>query len=342
MGTVMEGSVRYASDRVRITTQLIDAATDEHLWSETYEREFSDIFAIESDIAMNIANALEAEFSLEEQASIEQRPTDSPEAYELFLRATQVTAGGQTASSLRLAYYDQAIDADPEFARALAYRAFWRSQSLTAYIGTQENYATRRAELEGLAQDDIDRALSIDPTLGLAYGARAFIHTRNWRGNEALEAYEDAMRFAPNDADLARLYSDFLAGADRDEDAIRLAQRALELDPNNANSHNNLGRVLLDAGDFEGAKAASREALRIDPNSSNYHWILCLGLILSGDLAEAEAQLRLLEISVYSAGPPLITNVAYGFSRLGLQEDSARVLNRFEEVVAGRRVPALA
>ncbi len=90
VGTVMEGSVRYADDRVRITTQLIDAATDEHLWSETYEREFSDIFAIESDIAMNVANALQAEFSLEEQQRIEEIPTDSPEAYALYLRATTI------------------------------------------------------------------------------------------------------------------------------------------------------------------------------------------------------------------------------------------------------------
>ena len=88
--TVMEGSVQYAEGRVLITAQLIDPRTNTHLWSDSYNREFSDIFAIQADIAMNIANALEAEFSLEEQASIEETPTDSPEAYVLYLRATTI------------------------------------------------------------------------------------------------------------------------------------------------------------------------------------------------------------------------------------------------------------
>jgi tetratricopeptide (TPR) repeat protein len=337
----MEGSVQYAEGRILVTAQLIDPETNAHLWSDNYDREFADIFAIQADIAMNIANALEAEFSLEEQASIEKVPTDSAEAYESFLRAAQAGIG-PSGVQLRLAYLDQAIDADPEFALALAYRSFFRSQSLTQDIGTQENYATRRAQLEILALDDIDRALSLDPTLGLAYGARAFIHSRNWRGKDALEAFERAIQLTPYDPVLAYVYILFLSNIGQHEDAIRVAQRFLELDPNNADSHGNLGRALLRAGDFEGANAAHREALRINPNFYNIHWRLCLGLILSGDQAEAEAQLRLLEIGVYSANPVLITNVAYGFSRLGLQDDATGVLNRFEEVVAGRRMPALA
>jgi TolB-like protein len=84
--TIMEGSVRYSANRVRVTTQLIDAATGVHLWSEAYERDFADIFAIQADIAMNVANALEAEFSEAEQQSIETAPTTSADAYALYLQ----------------------------------------------------------------------------------------------------------------------------------------------------------------------------------------------------------------------------------------------------------------
>ncbi len=86
VGTVMEGSVRYADDQVAITLQLIDALKDVHFWSETYAREFADIFAIQSDIAMDVANVLEAELSLEERADIARTPTDSTEAYKLYMQ----------------------------------------------------------------------------------------------------------------------------------------------------------------------------------------------------------------------------------------------------------------
>ena len=89
--TVMEGSVRYASNRVRITAQLIDPESGAHLWSEAYERNFDDVFAIQADIAENIANALKAEFSLAEQATIVNRPTTSSEAYSLYLQAIAIT-----------------------------------------------------------------------------------------------------------------------------------------------------------------------------------------------------------------------------------------------------------
>lgn len=87
VASMMEGSVRFADDRVRIVVQLIDAATDEHVLGQVYERHFSDIFAIQSDIAMNITDALEAELSLQERAAIEKKATESPEAYAFYLRA---------------------------------------------------------------------------------------------------------------------------------------------------------------------------------------------------------------------------------------------------------------
>ncbi len=116
---VMEGSVRYAGDSVRITAQLIDPKTGTQLWSEAYQRKFEDIFTIQADIAMNIANALRAEFSLEEQREIERPLTTSPEAYALYLRTRTVAL---TPDAL-LALLDRAIELDPSFAAAYGRKA---------------------------------------------------------------------------------------------------------------------------------------------------------------------------------------------------------------------------
>ncbi len=116
--TVMEGSVRYADNRVLVTAQLIDPETNVHLWSDSYNRDFADVFAIQADIAVNIANALEAEFSLAEQQSIERLPTASTAAYARYLRsiATLVLPNVQ--------YLDEAIALDPDFGLAYATKAY--------------------------------------------------------------------------------------------------------------------------------------------------------------------------------------------------------------------------
>ena len=124
--TVMEGSVRYAGDNVRITAQLIDPKTGTQLWSEAYQRKFEDIFTIQADIAMNIANALRAEFSLEEQREIERPLTTSPEAYALYLQTRTLDVGvRRIAGAAR-----PRIELDPSFAAAYGRRAVVYSSML--------------------------------------------------------------------------------------------------------------------------------------------------------------------------------------------------------------------
>ena len=133
VGTVMEGSVRYAGERVRVTAQLINAATEDHLWSDVYERDLADVFAIQADIAAKIADALEAEFSLAERDSIETLPTTgSSEAHALFLKSQALFGQGDTAiavtapPSIRATIQstlDQAIELDPEFAHPYALKS---------------------------------------------------------------------------------------------------------------------------------------------------------------------------------------------------------------------------
>ena len=186
---VMEGSVRFDGERVLVQAQLIDAATDSHLWSAGYEREFAGVFAIQSDIAMNIANALEAEFSLAEQQSIEKIPTVSPEAYAWYLRAL-AWAGN------RMADVSRALEIDPNFAAAYAFRAWLHAGGVT-FSGDVDT-----AEEERLALEDAERALALDPTLGLAHVALANVHEIYWRWEEAREAYERAYELSPTTAEV--------------------------------------------------------------------------------------------------------------------------------------------
>ena len=195
---------------------------------------------------------------------------------------------------------------------------------------------TRRAELEALAFEDIDEALASDPTLGGAYAILAGIHQYGWRGKDALEALERANQLSPNDPSVLLFYGNFLTDVDRHDEAIQLLQRALALDPNNEASYTRLGRALLSAGEHQAAITVYREAINLNPNRVTSHWRLALEMILVEDNTGAARQLRFAETLDGDN-----TAVAYLFSRIGLQEDATRVLNRFEELVAtGRRIPA--
>ncbi len=334
--TVMEGSVRYDSGRIRITAQLNDGVTGAHLWSETYTRDFEDIFAIESDVAMNVANALEAEFSLEEQASIERVPTDSPEAYRLYLRARLVV---DNASAYE--YLSQAIEADPNFALAYTYRASRSAGSLARDTATQENFEARRLERERSALLDIDKALELDPTSGQAYSALAQIHEYNWRGIDARDAHEKAYRASPNDPFVLAAYARFNSYTGRYKEAVSLVQRAVALDPNNIEVLISLGTVLEFAGALDEASDAHRGALEINPNDSRAQTHYGLLQLRLGNNAEAERELRLADRLTFGESVPvMLVQVAYGYSRLGLSDDTDRLLSRFEDVSRNRRTSA--
>ena len=202
--SVMEGSVGYAGDRVRIAAQLIDAETDEHLWSEIYERDISDVFAIQTDIAINIAiniaRALEAEFSLAERESIETSLTDSPQAYAAYLRAIASVADIAPLMDpqdvvLFHRNLDEAIAADPRFAQAHALKAF--EYAFSAIRTYPLANASGGAAYEALAREQAMLALQADPDLGTAHDALAILNMLARRGPEARAAFERALSNKP-------------------------------------------------------------------------------------------------------------------------------------------------
>jgi len=286
VSTIMEGSVSYAEDRVAIRAQLIDAETGVHLWSDSYNRDFSDVFGIYADIAMNVANAVGAEFSLEEQASIEKIPTESPEAYAYYLRAL---AAPRSTFDLLI---DQAIAADPNFALAYAQRAYWNTFDLVGLGGAGPDEA---AELERIVRVNAEQALALDPTLGIAQAALAVPHYVNWRGAEAEQAFQRALDLNPNDVDVLVLYGRFKRYRGEFDEATRLLRRAVELDPNSRSNLHQVAITYRQAGDWEAAAAAYMDLLNPGPASTGQYAGSATVEAVRGNHAEAVRQLQIAE-----------------------------------------------
>jgi len=285
--TLVEGSVRRAGNRVRITAQLVDGATDEHIWAETYDRDLTDIFAIQTDVALNIAKALRAELSNEERARVGRRPTYDLAAYELYLRGRSwfnlFTEEGFRRS---LHDYDAAIARDPRFALA------WTSIA-EAHVEfcIEGSVGSPPDESILLAKKAAARALEIDDELGEAYGISALIRFAfdfDWTGAE--HSFLRAIELNPGSAEVHEHYSWLCSSLERYDDALREVQRARELDP--VLIVTDVATTLLRAGRIEEAWEEARESVRLAPRAPRSHSILGWTLIFRGDKTAGVAALE--------------------------------------------------
>jgi TolB-like protein len=335
--TVMEGSVSYAEGRVAVRAQLIDANTGVHLWSDSYNREFADVFDIQADIAMNIANALEAEFSDEEQARIEQIPTASTEAYALFLQA--VAIGYVTANDPRvLALLQQAIEIDPDFAEAYATSAVLLSQTLSNTTAGGAVDAAERAELVATVRRNASRALELDEQQGMAHAALGSLSLFEWRWTEAEAAFTRAID-APRTRPIAGVYFGYLLSwTGRHDEAIALGERMRKLDPNAIDT---LGFALGMAGAYDASAAIWRRAAQLFPNPLARLW-LALTEIARGNNEEGLRQLELVDrMLANNRLVVFLPELAYAFARVGRPADARRLFDEIEAAdAAGEPVGA--
>ena len=319
--TVMEGSVRYADGRVLVTAQLIDPETNAHLWSDSYNREFADVFAIQSDIAMNIANALEAEFSLEEQAAIERAPTESSEAYSYYLRAIVPTG---PSVDQRLQLLDQATEIDPEFALAYAQKAFTNAFKLVLAEPQEAE------DLEMLVRDNAERALDLDPALAIAQAALAVPEYVHWRGLAAEQAFQRAIALSPNDVDVLVMYGRFKRYRGEFDQATRLFQRAIELDPNALNPRTQLAINYRDSRQLDAAAAAFQDVLA--RGGSGRAQLIGYASVeaFRGNSAEAVRQLQLAENLPTTPNSFRLAQMAHAYAAAGRPEDAMRLFGQLQ------------
>jgi TolB-like protein/Flp pilus assembly protein TadD len=260
---ILEGGVQRAGDRVRINVQLIDAATDTHLWAENYDRELTvgNLFAIQSEVAAAIAATLETTLTSAEKQKVNAIPTQSLEAWQNYQLGTQRLARRTSAALTEAqAFFQKAIDIDPRYAPAYAglADAVW----LTAdYGGKPLEPAVKRAE------ELLDQALRLDPNLAEAHATLAKFAQDKRDFARAEAGYRRAIELKPNYPTVYHWYAQLLALQSRDAEALQSIQTAATLDPLAAPLQVNLAMWLDGAGRSEAALDALDNARNIDPTS---------------------------------------------------------------------------
>lgn len=347
VGTVMEGSVRYADDRVRVTAQLIDAATEKHLWSEIYERHLADVFAIQADIAGQIAGALAAEFSAAEKKSIETLPTTgSADAHALYLQSQALFAQGDTAvaattpPAVRSAIQsrlDRVIALDPDFANAYAMKALLHAISKIYDPIEHEAFLERCNDIREAVRSNAGKALALSSGIGLPYFALGLHEQLSWNRAHAEPYYEQALNLRPNDSNILGWYSVLKWSADEFDDAIRWGEKAHSLDPGNAWVNAFLGNTLHAAGKFQASIELFEKAARENPASSLPYLLQAIPAHALGDDDRVVQALKIAdELMPHEAVPGIRAHIAYGFKIAGRDEDAVRVWNRIEPTLGER------
>ena len=255
---VLEGSVRKSGNRLRVTAQLIRADTGYHLWSETYDRKFDDIFKVQDEIASAVVKALK--LSLLENESKRVAPTSNSEAYSLYMQSHAFLLRGTAGDGAKAGeYLQQAIRLDPAFAPAYA--------RLTQVRTFQyESGALPFEQARDAARAAAQRALELDPTLAAAHLAMARVHAWfNWDWNAVGAEIERARQLDPGDADAVRWAGIHALTLGQFNEAIGLFQQAVDLDPLNAANHAMLCGAATSAGRLALAELACRKAIELAP-----------------------------------------------------------------------------
>ncbi len=329
---VVEGSVQKTADQVRVNVQLINAVTDAHLWAETYDRKLTDIFAVESEIATAIAEALQAKLSDAEQRAIAKRPTESPEAHQLYLKATYFS-NKRTASDLQTAieYFEKAIDQDPTYARAYAGLAdAWALLTLYGGEGPQKTVPQAKAAAR--------KALQLDDTLPEAHNSLGMmLALYDFDFAQSKKEFQRAIDLNPNYATAHHQFGNLnLAMAGEFERAIAEGNRAVELDPLSLIINADLGQDYLLARRSDEAIDQLRKTLAMDPRFYYARWILGEALQMKGQLPEAMTEYK--KAAEVTDDPMIMALLAQGYARTGQPDQAQDLLAQLEQLSANRHI----
>jgi TolB-like protein/Tfp pilus assembly protein PilF len=284
VSTILEGSVRRSGNRVRVTVQLIDAANDEHIWANNYDRDLNDVFAIQTDLAKEIAGALRAKLSPSEKAQLERKPTENGEAYLAFVQAHNLQNAVEDLGKLKQSeqLYARAIELDPRFALAIA-----RYSQLESWIvHTFERTTERREKARALAQ----RALQLQPDLPeahLAMGFSLYYGDNDFEG--ALKEFEIAQRDLPNEAEGYLALGSIQRRLGKWPESNASLEKAASLDPKDSWVLQNLALSYQTLRDFDAANKTIDRGLEVNPDGLGLWEIKSkLAIAEKGDLSVAE------------------------------------------------------
>lgn len=281
---IVEGTVRRSGDRVRITAQLVDPASGQSIWADDYDRELTDIFEIQSDVAEQVARALELQLSDADRARIERRPTSNLEAHELYLRGREAW-NQRTGPSIQASidYFERAVAIDEEYAAA------WAGLADAYAIVSSYTRASTEAS-HPLAHRAAERALAIDSTLGEPYAALGMIGWGQRPAAEVDRTFRRSIELNPGYATAHHWYAIFLASEGRFDEAMTQIQLARALDPLSRIIIAEVGWVDYFARRFERAIEGYQRAVDLDPEFAQAREFLWGAYEQTGRYEEAARQ----------------------------------------------------
>jgi adenylate cyclase len=330
VANILEGSVQKANDQVRVNVQLINAMTEAHLWADTYDRKLTDIFAVESEIANAVADALQAKLTGSEKSSIAKAPTANPEAYELYLKG-RFFWNKRSGADLRKAieYFNQAIAKDPNY--TLAYTGLADSYLLLpnyANASTQESITPARAALK--------KALELDDSSAEAHASTGLLDLLEVRLGPAIIELERAVQLKPNYATAHHwLMFSYLALGHFDP-AFLEAKRAQELDPLSLVINADVAWTYFCARRFDDAERQARKTLEVGPQFFRAHYYLGQVLQFKGRLADAIPEFQ--KAFDLNGDPYSLGMLGQAYARNGQKDEAQKVLLRLNEEAKSRYV----
>ena len=312
--TVLEGCVRRSGDRVRITAQLVNAADGYHLWSEKYDREMTDVFAIQEEIASSIAQRLEV--SLDDgQQPFFKTGTRSHAAFKFYTQGRSLFFQRGARLLPAVECFKKAVELDPNYASAWSGLA--DSLHMTAFYGFAKPDAVRRAN------EAAEQAMQLDPTLAEAHTSLALSHLYlDWDWAAAGQAFVRSLQLKPQNSSARSWYGIFFLqwAAGRFEEGLAQAQQAVQIDPLSAWSRAILGVTYLPIDASRSVKTAL-EALRIDPDSYLSRWVQMTALNTLGRYSDA-AEIGESVLRMFGRTPWFMASLARSYALLGRLADS--------------------
>ena len=336
VSTVLEGGVRKMGNRLRITAELVNVADGYHLWSERYDREIEDVFAIQDDISQAIVTALRVILSEGEKKAIEKKPQTNIQAYDYYLRGRQFFHQLRRRSlEYARQMFNKAIELDPDY--ALAYTGVADSSSLLYTYFDARDFNLRQADKAS------KKALELGPELAEAHVSRGIVTSLTHQFAEAERSFEKAMKLEPKMFEAAYWYGMGLQAEGRFEDAVKMFDRASTLRPEDYQSAHFLGQAYNALGNAEAKETNLRRGLRLmegslelnpdDARAAN----LAAGVYAS--LGESEPAIKFAErsLAIDPEDPMLLYNVACTYATLGRIDQAISCLERAVEKGFGHR-----
>ncbi|MGB6946293.1 MAG: tetratricopeptide repeat protein [Bryobacteraceae bacterium] len=331
---IVEGSVMREGNRIRVTAQLIRAATDEHFWSETYDRELRDVLNVQSELAQSIAEKVEVTVTGEEHQRLTAARSVAPEVYESYLKGqfADDRSNNRAAIEESVGHFNRAIQLDPTFAPAYVGLANAFSDLGTVLVGAPPGQ-TRPQVIRA-----VQKALALDPNLAEAHVLLATVQQEQWHWAEAEAEYRRALELSPNDADAHRGLASWLLCQGRTDEAVAWAQRGRELDPL-AVSGASIAWILFQSHRYEEAIRELRSALAVQPDDASALTYLGFALVANNQPADAIPVLE-KAISVSSGSPAATGVLIRAYSHAGRRKDALRLLADLKKRKSAGYIPA--